>query len=77
MNIYKSNRKNKKYKVLYNGKYIHFGDSRYEDFTNHQLKRRAAYIARASKIRHNGNLTINDPNSANYWAARVLWQYKD
>ena len=32
-----STRKNKKYMILNdNNKYIHFGDSRYQDFTKHQ-----------------------------------------
>ena len=33
------------------GKLVHFGDSRYEDFTKHNdTKRRARYLARANGI---------------------------
>ena len=48
----KSNRKNKKFKVLTpNGKIIHFGDSRYEDFTQHKDKKRQEnYCKRARCI---------------------------
>ena len=32
MEIFRSTRKNKKYMVKYNDKWIHFGDTRYEHF---------------------------------------------
>jgi hypothetical protein len=32
MKIEKSEKKNKKYKVKHNGKYVHFGDSRFQQF---------------------------------------------
>ncbi len=76
--IVRSWRKNKKYAVKFpDGKYIHFGDKRYKDFTQHKnAARRARYIARAEKIRDKrGRLTINNPRTANFWAARVLWNY--
>lgn len=71
-------RKNKKFAVYTPVSIIHFGDKRYKDFTQHRnLKRRAAYLKRAAKIRDKkGNLTINNPYSANFWAARKLWAYK-
>lgn len=76
--IIKSWRKFKKLAVLYNGKYIHFGDTRYSDYLEHRdKKRRERYLKRASQIRDRyGNLTINNPNSPNYWATRILWKYK-
>ena len=75
--IFKSNRKNKKFYVIVNNKKIHFGDKRYEDFTQHKdKKRRENYIKRASKIRDkNGKLTKDNPLSPNYWAMRILWDY--
>lgn len=76
--IVKSWRKNKKLAVqLPAGRWVHFGDKRYKDFTQHKnAARRARYIARAEKIRDKrGRLTINNPRTANYWAARVLWNY--
>lgn len=77
--IIKSWRKNKKFAVKTPAGWVHFGDTRYQDFTQHKdLLRRAAYIKRARKIRDkNGKLTINNPKSANYWASRVLWNYKN
>lgn len=80
-----STRKNKKYVVeLKNGKKIHFGDRRYEhykdrhgDFSmkDHKDKeRRDKYLKRASKIKDkNGKLTINNPESPNFYAIRMLW----
>ena len=76
--IVKSWRKNKKLAVITPYGTIHFGDKRYKDFTQHRnLKRRANYLKRAAGIRDkNGKLTINNPLSSNYWAARILWNYK-
>ena len=71
-----SNRMNKKYMVtLKNGKKIHFGDDRYEDYLIHlNRKRRTKYRKRASKIKDkHGNLTFNDPNYANFWSYHLLW----
>lgn len=70
-----SKRKNKKYDVLYNNKWISFGDNRYEDFLDHKdPKRRENYRKRASKITNKkGEYTNKDPNYPNYWAFNVLW----
>ncbi len=50
-----STRKNKKYMILNDdNNYIHFGDSRYEDYTKHQDKERLKnYLSRATKIKGN------------------------
>ena len=49
-----SNRKNNKYVVEYNGKKIHFGSIKFEDFLSHKDKeRREKYLARAKKIKAN------------------------
>jgi len=80
-----SDKPNKKLKVTVDSKVIHFGDSRYEHFfdktgllpksQNHgDEKRRKDYLTRASKIKDkNSNLTVDNPNSANYHAYRILW----
>lgn len=75
--ISRSNRKNKKLVVNLNGKFIHFGDRRYEDFTIHKNeKRRLRYLKRHYNILdESGNRVINDPYSPSYWSARVLWNY--
>lgn len=72
----KSDHKNKKFKVITpGGKTVHFGDSRYDDFTQHRdQNRRLSYCARAMAIRDkSGKLTAHDPESANYYATRLLW----
>ena len=57
------------------GAWVHFGDNRYQDFTTHgDLRRRLSYCARAGAIRNEaGKLTDNDPESANFYAMRLLW----
>ena len=76
---FKSKAKNKKFSVyvMKNGKktLINFGDSRYEDFTQHKdKKRRENYLKRAKGIKDkNGNLTWKDKNTANYWSVHYNW----
>lgn len=73
--IYKSNRKFKKYYVIYDGKPIHFGDSRYDDFTMHKdLARRKRYRKRAGGIKDSkGKLTYLNKYSPNFWSYHLLW----
>lgn len=68
-------RKHKKYAVLFDGKWIHFGDSRYDDFRIHKdLDRRERYLKRAYAVRNKeGRLTAYDKDSANYWSINLLW----
>ena len=87
MQFKKSTRPGKKYMVIApNGKTIHFGDiksEQYRDTTglglytylNHNdEKRRASYLARAKGIRNKaGELTWKDKNSANYFSIKYLW----
>jgi len=74
--IVRSWKKNKKLAVKTPSGWLHFGDSRYKDYTQHQdPARRAAYLKRAAGIRNkHGKKTINSVYSANYWAARILWK---
>ena len=76
----RSKRKHKKWMAILQDtsnetQIVHFGDSRYEDYTQHKDEtRRESYRARASKIRNKkGDLTIQDPLSANAWSYHVLW----
>jgi hypothetical protein len=82
----RSTRKNKKYMVFHNNRWIHFGDTRYEQFKdrtplklyshlNHNdTKRRMNYLQRAKGIKDkNGNLTYLDKNSPNYYSVKYLW----
>ena len=81
-----SNRKNKKLKVLKDGKWIHFGDSRgYAHFfdktsllnpnmNHYDINRRYNYLKRALNIKDKeGNLTAYDDTSPNYYAINYLW----
>ena len=70
----RSNRKYKKYYVIYKNKKI-LGDNRYEDFTMHKdIARRRRYRARASKIKDKqGRLTYKLKSSPNFWAFNLLW----
>lgn len=88
MDIAISNRRNKKFVITVDGKKIHFGDKRYEHYSNNNLpdefkntyptheddERRRKYLARATKIKNKfGELTVNDPMSPNYYSVRLLW----
>jgi hypothetical protein len=82
-NYEKSDKKNKKLKVVVNGKTIHFGDIRYQHFKDktgiHKNldhgddKRRKNYLNRSSFQKDKDGLTKDNPNSANYHARRILW----
>ena len=70
----KSKRPYKKYYVraLDDNKSIHFGDSRYQDYTQHKDDaRKLRYL-----IRHQKNENWNDPNSAGFWSRWLLWNKK-
>ena len=56
-------------------KLVKFGLRGMKDFTqHHDEKRRENYLARSGGIKNkSGELTKNDPFSANYWARKVLW----
>jgi hypothetical protein len=73
-NIDISTRKNKKF-MIFNpnlNKWIHFGDSNYEDFTKHlDDERRHRYINRASKIKGNWK----DKYSPNNLSLHILWDW--
>lgn len=71
----KSERKNKKYYVIYDNKIIHFGHSGYDDYTTHHDKeRRYNYRKRASGIKDkNGNLVYKNKYSPGFWSYNILW----
>ena len=68
--ILPSKRKYKKFMVkLPNGKTIHFGDDRYEDFTIHRDKQRKnAYI-----LRHAPREDWSNLETAGTWSRWLLW----
>lgn len=59
-----------------NPKLIHFGHSKYQDFTQHKdEKRRTSYLARAKGIKNKkGELTWKNKNTKNYWSVHYLWK---
>lgn len=82
----RSTRKNKKYMVLYNNNWIHFGSTLYQQFRdqtplklyshlNHSdATRRLNYLRRAKGIKNrSGELTYLDKNSPNYYSVKYLW----
>lgn len=86
MNFKKSTCKGKKYMVLYNNKWIHFGDTSYEQFkdstplqlykhqNHYDPARRKSYLQRAMGIKDkHGNLTYLNKESANYYSVKYLW----
>ena len=74
-----SKRKNNKYVVtLPSGKKLHFGSSNYPDFLIHQDEdKKDKYLCRAKTIKNKkGELTFENPESANYWSVNLLWSGK-
>jgi hypothetical protein len=73
LNLTTSNVLNKKYTIIdpYTNKKVHFGDSRYEDYTyHHDEVRRTNYLQRAKKIK--GSWRLN-PFSPNNLSINLLW----
>ena len=62
--------------TLEDGKKIHFGSVKYENYLIHgDEKRREKYLARAKKIKNKfGKFTFENPESANYWNVKLLWE---
>ena len=82
----KSNRKNKKYMVNINNKWIHFGDIRYQHYKDstplklythldhNDPARRKRYRQRHEAIKtREGQPAYKDKNKASYWAYNYLW----
>lgn len=67
----KSHNPKKKYMVIVDNKVIHFGDSRYEDYTMHKDdKRKERYINRHKK---NEDWSINGIDKPAFWSKNLLW----
>ncbi len=71
--ILPSTRKNKKFMIMNpDNKYVHFGDKRYEDFTQHKNKdRKQNYLKRSSNIKGNWK---NNKYSPNNLSMNILWK---
>jgi hypothetical protein len=70
--VYLSSKKDKKYMVQNpEGKWIHFGQMEFQDFTKHQdLKRRKSYLSRTANMRGEWK---DNPYSANNLSRNILW----
>ena len=73
---YSTRKSNKYMATLPGGKKVHFGSSKYPDFTIHKDKeRRDKYLSRAMKIKNKqGELTYTNPESSNFWSVNLLWR---
>ena len=71
--LYPSSRKNKKWAVRIGDKCtVHFGDSRYEDYTMHRDdQRKSNYLAR-----HKSRENWRDKCTAGFWSRWLLWNKK-
>ena len=66
-----SEKPTKKYKVLVDGKTIHFGGAGYSDYTKHKDdERKKRYIARHKAREKWGKTGIK---TAGFWARWILW----
>ena len=70
-----STRKGKKWMVNYEGKWIHFGASGYQDFTQHRDEnRRENYRRRHSAIKlKDGRLAYRVKTQSAFWSWNLLW----
>ena len=70
-----STKKNKRFMILFRGKWIHFGSHVGNTFIDHKdKKKRSAWYARHSKVLNKkGQKVINLKTSPSYWSARILW----
>ena len=67
----KSNRKEKKWMVIIDGRKVHFGASGYSDYTIHgDKKRMERYVARHRKREDWTKSGINTPG---FWSRWLLW----
>lgn len=75
--IRKSTRKFKKYMVLHNGKWIHFGDTRYQHFKDRTPLKMYSHLDHNDPARkrryYQRHGTTRDKSSAKYWANLYLW----
>ncbi len=77
--IFVSNMKNKKYKVIIyineeKIKTVHFGDSRYNDFIEYnKINSKLANERKRLYLLRHKNDNYNDYLTASFWAKNILW----
>jgi hypothetical protein len=68
----KSDKPEKKYRVLIGNNTIYFGDAAYQDYTQHNdIHRKDLYLTRHSKRED-----WDDPLTAGFWSRLLLWNKK-
>ena len=84
---FRSEKPLKKLKVFVNDKWVHFGAYPYQHFydetellddkyNHYDIDRRYKYLKRSMNIKNKkGELTAYDPESPNYHAMRILWEF--
>ena len=72
---YKSTRHDKKFMVLMrDGKWLHFGDSRYQHYTEGHLdEKRSCIMVKEIKLEIKNRYDYDTPGFWSYW---YLWKYK-
>ena len=69
--LYPATNKQKKYRILHNGRWIHFGQIGYQDYTRHKdRKRRSNYLSRSRNIRGDWARNKYSPNNL---SIHILW----
>jgi hypothetical protein len=71
---YKSDKSDKKYYIITDsGKKLYFGDSNYEDFTQHRNEvRKDRYVQRHQK---NEDWTKSGIDTPGFWSYHYLWEF--
>ena len=68
-----SNRKDKRYKVMYDNKVIHFGSREGRTYIDHgDDNKKKAWLARHSKLSN-----FDDDTKPSFWSRWLLWHEKD
>jgi|LakMenE18May11ns_1017448.scaffolds.fasta_scaffold9902857_4 hypothetical protein len=70
-----SNKSNKRFFVIYDNHLIHFGSKTGSTFYDHGNKKlKINWYKRHSQIKNKqGETVINNPYSASFWSANLLW----
>ena len=75
--IKKSTRKNKKYMVKVGNTWVHWGDSRYQQYKDMTPLKAYSYLDHLDAKRrtryHQRHRHTDDPTSAAYWSNKYLW----
>jgi hypothetical protein len=69
--LYPATKREKKYAICHDGKWVNFGQMGYEDYTKHRNKtRRRNYLTRSARIKGDWKKTKYSPNNL---SRNILW----